>query len=119
MKMVRRRTDFFYALMDKGYQSPAIEAYAALIGRRVIVDRRSTRSGPPVPLDAADALRYMARTTVERTNSELKDGFLPAKMYRRGSQARYDIELAILLTTLKMAGRVLRMKQDAATQKAA
>jgi hypothetical protein len=40
-------------------------------------------------------------------------------MYRRGSQARYDIELAILLTTLKMAGRVLRMKQDAATQKAA
>ena len=40
-------------------------------------------------------------------NSELKDGYLPDKIYMRGCHARYDIELAILLTTLRKACNVL------------
>ena len=50
---------------------------------------------------------YKARTTVERTNSKLKDGFLPDKIYRRGCYARYDIGLSILLTSLKKIRSVL------------
>jgi len=48
-----------------------------------------------------------ARTTVERTNGELKDGFLPDTIYKRGAHARYEIALAILLTTMKKVRNVL------------
>jgi hypothetical protein len=59
------------------------------------------------PLDPASQRRYAARTTVERTNSELKDGFLPDTIYKRGAHARYEIALAILLTTMKKVRNVL------------
>jgi len=36
-----------------------------------------------LPMGNPEAARYKARTTVERTNSELKDGYLPDKIYRR------------------------------------
>lgn len=49
---------------------------------------------------------------MERTNSELKDGFLPDKIYKRGANARYEIELAILLTTMKKVGRVLALRGE-------
>ena len=50
--------------------------------------------------------------TVERTNSELKDGVLPDKIYKRGANARYEIELAILLTTMGKVGRVLALRGE-------
>lgn len=107
MKMAGKRTDFLYALMDKGYLNPDINAYADMIGRKVIIDQRARRSVSALPMDKPEAARYKARTTVERTNSELKDGYLPDKIYRRGCHARYDIELAILLTTMKKVRNIL------------
>ena len=118
MKMASKRTDFFYALMDKGYLNPDINAYADRIGRKVIIDQRAHRSVAALAMEKADAVRYKARTTVERTNSELKDGFLPDKIYRRGSHARYDIELAVLLTTMKKAWKMLHLKEEAKARKA-
>jgi hypothetical protein len=118
MKLTGRRTDFLYALMDKGYLNPDIDAYADSIGRRVIIDQRAHRGVPAVPMDMATAQRYKSRTTVERTNGELKDGFLPDKIYRRGSHARYDIELAVLLTTMKKAWTVLLRKEEAKAKRA-
>ncbi|SMP65868.1 hypothetical protein SAMN06298221_1221 [Sphaerochaeta associata] len=70
-------------------------------------------------MDKLEAARYKAWTTVERTNSELKDGYLPDKIYRRGRHARYDIELAILLTTLKKARNVLLAREEARVGKPA
>jgi hypothetical protein len=81
MKKTRETADFWYVLLDKG----------------VVAD----------PLDPASQRRYAARTTVERTNSELKDGFLPDTIYKRGARARYEISLAILLTTMKKVRNVL------------
>lgn len=111
LKMAHQRTYFFYALMDKGYVNPDIDAYAELIGRKVIIDQRTYKGVVAIPMGKTNALRYKARSTVERTNSELKDGFLPDKLYRRGSQVRYDIELAILLTTMKKAWQILLNKE--------
>jgi len=113
LKTAFQRTDFLYALMDKGYLNPDINAYADLIGRKVIIDQRARGSVSAPPMDKPEAARYKARTTVERTNSELKDGYLPDKIYRRGAHARYDIELAILLTTLKKARNVLPAWEEA------
>ena len=118
MKMANQRTDFFYALMDKGYLNPDINAYADKIGRKVIIDQRAHRSVAALPMEKADAVRYRARTTVERSNSELKDGFLPDKIYRRGSHARYDIELAILMTTMKKVWKMLLLKEESKATKA-
>jgi len=72
MKMAHQRTGFLYALMDKGYINPDIDAYAAMIGRKAIIDHRAHRSIAPLPMEKPEAARYNARTTVERTNSELK-----------------------------------------------
>ncbi|HZJ88274.1 MAG TPA: hypothetical protein VFC80_03895, partial [Sphaerochaeta sp.] len=55
---------------------------------------------------------YEARTTVERTNGELKDGYLPVKLYRKGEQARYDISLAILLVTIKKVLAVVSTRAE-------
>ncbi|MGI6438474.1 MAG: hypothetical protein ACOX0D_10670 [Sphaerochaeta sp.] len=118
MKMAYQRTDFFYALMDKGYLNPDINAYADMIGRKVIIDQRARRGIAPrwISPKLSDT---RPETTVERTNSELKDGYLPDKIYRRGCHARYDIELAILLTTLKKARNVLLAREEARAVKSA
>lgn len=115
LKIAHERTDFFYILLDKGYISQTINAYADGIERVVIVDKRSSKGEKASPLEPATALRYQARTTVERTNSELKDGFLPDKIYKRGAQARYEIELAILLTTMKKVRNMLLLKEQPKT----
>ncbi len=112
MKLTQRNFDFFYALMDKGYVSADIEAYVQMIGRRAIIPQRSYRGRPPPQMDPPTALRYEARTTVERTNGELKDGYLPVKLYRKGEQARYDISLAILLVTIKKVLAVVSTRAE-------
>ena len=118
MKKASKLTDFLYALMDKGYLNPEINAYAGMIGRRVIIDQRARRGKATLPMDKADANRYKARSTVERSNSELKDGFLPDKIYRRGSHARYDIEMAVLMTTMKKVWKMLLLKEETKARKA-
>ncbi len=101
MKLTQKNFDFLYVLMDKGYVSADIEAYVQMIGRKSIIAQRSCKGVPPPQMDSLTALRYEKRTVIERTNGELKDGYLPVKLYRKGEQARYDISLAILLTTIK------------------
>jgi len=112
LKIANQKTEFFYILLDKGYISPAVNDYADMIERKVIIDRKGYKGVSPIPLEPAYAERYKARTTVERTNSELKDGFLPDKIYKRGSQAQYEIQLAILLTTVKKVSNMLLLKKQ-------
>lgn len=112
MKMAHKQTDFFYILLDKGYISPAVNDYAEIIERTVIIDRKRYKGIIPIPLEPISEERYKARTTVERTNSELKDGFLPDKIYKRGAQARYEIERALLLTTIKKVSNLLLLKKE-------
>jgi hypothetical protein len=109
MKKVKQHADFLYILLDKGYISPLINEFADMIERKVIIDKKSYKGVTPIPMDAVTAVRYKARTTVERINSELKDGFLPDKIYKRGAHARYEIELAILLTAMKKIRHVLTL----------
>ena len=118
MKKARETTDFLYVLLDKGYISPVINDYVDMIGRKAIIDRKAYQGVVAAPLDPASQRRYAARTTVERTNSELKDGFLPDTIYKRGSHARYEIALAILLTTMKKVRNVLILYEELKASKA-
>ena len=112
MKKARETADFLYVLLDKGYINPLVNDYVDMIGRKAIIDRKAYRGVVADPLDPASQQRYAARTTVERTNSELKDGYLPDKIYKRGSRARYEIALAILLTTMKKVRNVLILYEE-------
>ena len=117
MKKARKTTDFLYVLLDKGYISPVINDYVDMIGRKAIIDRRAYKGVVADPLDPASQRRYAARTTVERTNGELKDGFLPDTIYKRGAHARYEIALAILLTTMKKVRNVLILYEQHKAQR--
>ena len=60
-------------------------------------------------------IRYRGMTTVERTNRELKDCFLPPKLYSRGSKAILDIKLAVLLLTMKKIRKAVMMLEERKT----
>lgn len=110
IKKVKQVSDFYYTLMDKGYDSQKIRDFVSSLGKVAIIDNKAVRFRKALEMDKATAERFKARTTVERTNSELKDGFLPFKLYRKGEHARFDIELAVLLTTIKKIRHVMQMR---------
>ena len=101
MRLADGRCDYLYVLMDGGYTSGKIEEFASSIGKIPIIDRHADRNGEKEEMEPARAWRYRARTTVERTNSELKECFLPCKLYSRGKRAVFQIELSILMLDIK------------------
>lgn len=113
MRMADRRCDYLYALMDGGYTSQRIEAFASSIGKVPIIDRRADRNGNKKEMKPCKAERYKARTTVERTNSELKECFLPGKLYSRGKKGIFQIELSILMLDIKKISARLRAESIA------
>ena len=113
MRMADRRCDYLYALMDGGYTSQRIEAFASSIGKVPIIDRRADRNGNKKEMEPCKAERYKARTTVERTNSELKECFLPGKLYSRGKKGILQIELSILMLDIKKISARLRAESIA------
>ena len=113
MRMADRRCDYLYALMDGGYTSQRIEAFASSIGKVPIIDRHADRNGNKKEMEPCKAERYKARTTVERTNSELKECFLPGKLYSRGKKGIFQIELSILMLDIKKISARLRAESIA------
>ena len=113
MRMADRRCDYLYALMDGGYTSERIETFAHSIGKVPIIDRHADRNGNKKEMEPCKAERYKARTTVERTNSELKECFLPGKLYSRGKKGIFQIELSILMLDIKKISARLRAESIA------
>ena len=112
MRMADGRCDYLYALMDGGYTSERIEAFASTIGKVPIIDSHADRNGNKKEMEPCKAERYKARTTVERTNSELKECFLPAKLYSRGKRGIFQIELSILMLDIKKILERLRAEEE-------
>lgn len=119
LRMADMNCTFLYALMDGGYSSGRIESFVRDSGKVPVIDFKASRNGDKPEMDPAKKLRYKARTTVERTNSEMKECFLPAKLYSRGKNALFEIELAILLTTIKRMDMVLKEERAARLRKSA
>ena len=113
MRMAEGRCDFLYALMDGGYTSRRIEDFASSIGKVPIINKHADRSGHKEEMDPAKAWRYRSRTTVERTNSELKECFLPEKLYSRGKRGIFQIELSILMLDIKKIAARLKAESEA------
>ena len=110
MRMARERARFLYALMDGGYSSSDIVEFTADNMDAVpVIDFKADVNGVKEEMDPAKKDRYKARTTVERTNSELKDCFLAPKLFSRGKNSIMDLKLAVLMLTMKKIKKVARM----------
>ena len=115
MRMAGDRVRFLYALMDGGYSSGDIMEFTKSMDAVPVIDFKADRNGVKAEMEPAKKIRYRGRTTVERTNSELKDCFLPPKLYSRGSKAILDIKLAVLLLTMKKIRKAVMMLEERKT----
>lgn len=106
----RERATILYSLMDSGYCSDQIEDFAKALGYVPVIDSKVKFHRPKQEMEPAKVVRYRARTTVERSNSELKACFLPQTLYSRGCCAVFDLNLSVLLLTLKRMAMVLEKR---------
>ena len=75
-----------YTLMDAAYNSDHIKTYINDAGKVAIIDPKKPKGGEKIPLAPAEKERYKIRTTVERTNSTIKDDFGGRYVRVRGHQ---------------------------------
>lgn len=69
------RVTSLYSVMDAAYNSDLIEKTVIAAGKVPIIDPKKPRGDEKIPLEPATKERYNIRTTVERTNSTIKDDF--------------------------------------------
>ena len=70
--------------MDAAYDALEIRNYSAAKGRIALIDHNKRRKDSRPPMDPAQKKRFGIRSTVERSNSHLKDWLLPAKLMVKG-----------------------------------
>jgi len=83
-KLTSRRLCYLYSLMDAAYDAEEITRYIASQGRVALIDQNKRRNDKRKPMDPAERKRFGIRSTVERSNSHLKDWLIPAKIMVRG-----------------------------------
>lgn len=74
MRRTAERITSHYELMDSAYDAPEIRQVSEELGHIAIIDPNKRRKDA-VALDPARAIRFEERSTAERGNSRLKDGF--------------------------------------------
>lgn len=84
--ITNNRVTSLYSVMDAAYNSDLIEKFVTDAGKVAIIDPKKPRGGEKVPLDPAKKRRYNIRTTVERTNSTIKDDFGGRNIRVRGQE---------------------------------
>ena len=73
--MTMERVVSLYSLMDSAYDAKGIKSFIEANGKVPVIDPNRRRGGDAAPLDPAKRERYKDRTTVERSNSRIKDDF--------------------------------------------
>jgi hypothetical protein len=81
--MSAQRVTSLYDLRDAAYCSPLIRQHSESLDHVPLIDH-NPRSGEKIPFPAHQAMRYRARTTVERVNARIKDDFGARRIHVRG-----------------------------------
>lgn len=101
-KITSSRLTLCYSVMDKGYDAQTIRDFCKWMGHVPIIDFKRKRNGEKPELDPAKKERYKIRTTVERSNSNIKDWLLPDKLcLRSGKCIDYIILLSVVLLAVQ------------------
>lgn len=103
-RMTEARVTHLYSLMDAAYDSNTIRSFIQERGRVPLIDHNKRKVDTRPPFDPASQRRYAIRTTVERTNSHLKDWFLSSPYFVKGiKKVSFQIMCGVLcLTALKI-----------------
>jgi transposase len=103
-KMSEKRVTHLYSLMDAAYDAPQIREYSSQKGRIALIDQNKRRKDDREPMNPAEKQRFKIRSTVERTNSHLKDWLLPSKLLVKGFLKVNFVLMAgvVCLTALKI-----------------
>jgi len=107
IRIADSRCRFMYCLMDAGYCWDEIRKAAGKLGKVPVIDTKAERNGHKVELDPPKKERYKARTAVERSYGELRSCYLPDILHSRGEKAVFDINMSMLLLTMKRMRMVL------------
>ena len=83
-KLTEQKVQFGYSVMDAGYDAKTIHDFILSRGRVPIIDPNNRGNENRPPLDPAKRERYKIRTAVERSNSHLKDSFIPRDIFVKG-----------------------------------
>jgi Transposase domain (DUF772)/Transposase DDE domain len=83
--VAERTQAVFYQLKDSAYDAQAIRAHSEKMGSVPIIEKRSYRAPEAIPMEPDRALRYKARSSAERTNSDLKDNHGGRSLRVRGA----------------------------------
>ena len=103
-KMTETRVTHLYSLMDAAYDSDTIDSFIQQRGRVALIDHNKRRNDTRPGFDPATKRRYAIRTTVERTNSHLKDWFLSSPYFVKGiKKVTFQVMCGVLcLTAIKI-----------------
>jgi transposase len=82
-RMSSERVTHLYSLMDSAYDAKPIKDFIITNGKIPIIDPNKRRKQQRV-LSPAEKQRFKIRSTVERSNSHLKDWLIPSKIMVRG-----------------------------------
>ncbi|MEI8378464.1 MAG: transposase [bacterium] len=102
--MTETRVTHLYALMDAAYDSDTIRSFIEGRDRVPLIDHNKRKADTRPCFDPASKRRYAIRTTVERTNSHLKDWLLSSCFFVRGiKKVTFQVMCGVLcLTALKI-----------------
>ncbi|MBJ2355430.1 transposase [Sphaerochaeta sp. S2] len=84
-RMTGQRIKHLYSLMDSAYDAKPIKDFIIGNGRVPIIDPNKRRKQQRV-LSPSEKQRFRIRSTVERSNSHLKDWLIPPKIMVRGTE---------------------------------
>ena len=103
-RMTEARVTHLYSLMDAAYDSDTIRCFIQERGRIPLIDHNKRKVDTRPGFDPASQHRYAIRTTVERTNSHLKDWFLSSPYFVKGiKKISFQVMCGVLcLTAIKI-----------------
>ncbi|MEA5107073.1 MAG: transposase, partial [Sphaerochaeta associata] len=84
-RLTEERITHLYSLMDSAYDAKPIKDFIIGNGRVPIIDPNKRRKQQRV-LSPSEKQRFRIRSTVERSNSHLKDWLMPPKIMVRGTE---------------------------------
>lgn len=107
LQMSSERAIIFYDLADSAYDAKEIKDFSNNLGHVAIIDP-NPRRGDLIPLAPAKKIRFKERTTVERTNSDLKDNYGGRNVRVKGQlKVHLHLMFGIIAITVKQLFNML------------
>ncbi|NCB28080.1 MAG: IS4/IS5 family transposase [Bacteroidia bacterium] len=103
-----RRVTSLYTLADSGYYSKDIDAFIESSGKVALTDPANRKNARP--FTPSEELHFKSRTTVERTNSQLKLYYLPRLFTHGYKKFKFVVGLALSLVSVIQFSKIVAAK---------